>query len=70
MAVPKKRMSNSRTAKRRANWDILTRPSVGTCPNCQSPLRPHRVCAACGQYKGRQVIASIVPDEPVATPEE
>ena len=27
------------------------------CPNCNAPVAPHRVCAACGQYDGKQVIA-------------
>ena len=55
MAVPKKRMSNSRTDKRRANWDILTPPTVSSCPTCGAPVRPHHVCASCGKYRGREV---------------
>ena len=58
MAVPKKRMSRSRTAKRRANWDIITVPTLTTCPACQAPARPHRVCGACGKYRGMQVLAA------------
>ena len=27
------------------------------CPNCQAPAAPHQVCASCGMYKGKQVIA-------------
>lgn len=60
MAVPKKRMSNSRTAKRRAQWDIIATPTLGTCPSCGAPVRPHHVCAACGKYRGRQVLAATV----------
>jgi large subunit ribosomal protein L32 len=26
------------------------------CPNCGEQKRPHHVCAACGQYKGREVV--------------
>jgi large subunit ribosomal protein L32 len=26
------------------------------CPNCGEYKRPHRVCLACGQYKGREVV--------------
>jgi large subunit ribosomal protein L32 len=26
------------------------------CPNCGAPQQPHRVCAACGYYRGRQVM--------------
>ncbi len=63
MAVPKKRMSRSRTGKRRANWDVITAPTLSTCPNvsCNAPVRPHRVCGACGMYRGRQVLAAKTP---------
>jgi len=50
-------MSNSKTDKRRAHWDILTKPTVSSCPSCAAPVRPHHVCAACGKYRGREVIA-------------
>ena len=26
------------------------------CPKCGADVRPHRVCAACGTYKGKNVI--------------
>ena len=26
------------------------------CTNCNAPVAPHRVCKACGTYKGKQVI--------------
>ena len=47
MAVPKKKQSHSRTAKRRAQHKIGT-PAVNACPQCHSPRRPHRVCPVCG----------------------
>lgn len=56
MANPKRRFSKARTAKRRANWK-LDGPSVGECPQCHAPKRPHRVCPNCGYYAGRQVVA-------------
>ncbi|MGI6037476.1 MAG: 50S ribosomal protein L32 [Limnochordia bacterium] len=55
MAVPKKRQSKTRTAKRRANWKV-TAPKVNTCPNCHEPKLPHRVCPSCGVYNNRQVL--------------
>jgi len=57
MAVPKRKQSHSRTAKRRAQHKI-TPPAVNTCPQCGSPRRPHRVCAVCGTYDGREVLAA------------
>lgn len=56
MAVPKRRHSKARQAKRRANWK-LELPKSMACPQCHQPKLPHRVCPECGYYKGRQVVA-------------
>lgn len=69
MAVPKKRMSNSRTDKRRANWDKITAPTLSSCPSCAAPVRPHHVCAACGKYKGREVLTDVQVETPAVAPE-
>ena len=55
MAVPKKKQSHSRTAKRRAQHKISA-PALNACPRCHSPRRPHRVCPVCGTYAGREVV--------------
>lgn len=55
MAVPKKKMSRSRTRRRKATWKA-SRPDIVKCPACEAPTRPHRVCPGCGSYNGRQVI--------------
>jgi large subunit ribosomal protein L32 len=34
----------------------LKQPGLADCPNCHQKLIPHRVCAKCGVYKGREVI--------------
>ena len=59
MAVPKKKQSHSRTAKRRAQHKIGT-PAINVCPQCHSQRRPHRVCPVCGTYAGREVLAPHV----------
>ena len=41
---------------RRAYNSVLKLPQLSTCPQCGEPYVPHRVCAACGFYKGRQVL--------------
>jgi large subunit ribosomal protein L32 len=56
MAVPKRKQSHSRTAKRRAQHKISA-PALNVCPRCASPRRAHRVCPVCGTYDGREVIA-------------
>jgi large subunit ribosomal protein L32 len=56
MAVQKRRQSKSRSAIRRADVMKRTAPQGIPCPNCGEMKLPHRACAACGQYKSRQVI--------------
>jgi len=55
MAVPKKKISKSRRNMRRAH-DALGGSSYEECPSCGELKRPHHVCTACGQYKGREVL--------------
>jgi large subunit ribosomal protein L32 len=59
MAVPKRRKSKATRDHRRAQWmRSVAVPSVSVCPNCQEPKLPHRICAACGYYRDREVIVS------------
>ena len=57
--LPKRRHSHARTGKRRAAIK-LTLPDLVTCsnPTCGQPTLPHQVCLNCGQYDGKQIIAS------------
>ncbi|PLX90736.1 MAG: 50S ribosomal protein L32 [Desulfuromonas sp.] len=57
MAVPKKKTSKSKKNMRRAH-DAISAPSTSTCPQCQEPKLPHRACANCGTYKGKEVISN------------
>lgn len=57
MAVPKRKTSRSRTRHRKSQWLRAKKPTLARCSRCKSPLRPHTVCATCGYYAGRQVIA-------------
>jgi large subunit ribosomal protein L32 len=61
MAVPKQRQSHSRTHKRRSQHKISA-PAMAVCPRCGAPHVPHRVCAACGTYAGREVVAPASSD--------
>lgn len=56
MAVPKKKTSKSKKNMRRAH-DAISAPNTSTCPQCQEPKLPHRACANCGTYKGKEVIS-------------
>jgi large subunit ribosomal protein L32 len=56
MGVPKRRMSKMRLRTRKAA-NRAQAPQLSTCPQCGARVRPHRVCPACGYYKGRQVVS-------------
>ena len=57
MAVPKRRSSKARRDKRRSANIKMTAPNFIACPQCKEPNMPHRVCANCGFYKGKEVVA-------------
>ncbi|HSG78154.1 MAG TPA: 50S ribosomal protein L32 [Acidimicrobiia bacterium] len=55
MAVPKKKMSRSRTRRRKATWRVA-KPHTVPCPQCSAAKLPHRACPECGTYKGREIL--------------
>lgn len=59
MAVPKRKTSKSKIRMRKRSH---RKPfvSTSTCTQCGAPTQPHRVCAACGTYRGRQVLTVAV----------
>jgi len=56
MAVPKRKVSKARRDKRRSSHWKLETPGIVACSGCGAYHLPHRVCKACGIYKGRQVL--------------
>ena len=56
MAVPKKKTSKSRRNMRRSHHALKAVTYV-EYSNCGEMKRPHHVCAACGHYDGREVVA-------------
>ena len=57
MAVPKRKTSPSRRNMRRSHH-ALTAVAYAECSNCGEQKRPHHVCAKCGHYDGREVVAA------------
>jgi len=55
MAVPKRKVSKSKCRTRKRSHGTVVR-AAKACPECGAPQQPHRVCPACGQYRGRQVL--------------
>lgn len=56
MGLPKRRHSQTRGRKRRTHYKVAV-PAVALCSHCGKAVLPHRVCTACGHYKGQKVIA-------------
>lgn len=54
MPNPKHRHSKTRRDLRRAH-DFLKPFQTSKCPHCGADKLPHRVCGACGHYRGREV---------------
>lgn len=61
MAVPKRKTSKMKSRRRKASHrHPLT--SAAPCAECGAPTIPHRVCASCGTYRGRQVLTISADD--------
>ncbi len=56
MAVPKRKVSKARRDKRRSSVWKLGAPTMVECPNCHELTAPHKVCANCGYYDGKEVL--------------
>lgn len=55
MAVPKRKKSKMRVRMRRGHVKAEL-AQLQECPSCGATQRTHRVCSACGMYKGRKVL--------------
>ena len=56
MAVPKSKITGSKRGMRRSH-DSLPAATYRECSNCGELKRPLHVCAACGHYVDREVVA-------------
>ena len=55
MGVPKRKTSKMKIRHRNAANSYKGLQAV-ECPSCHAPILPHRACASCGTYKGKQVL--------------
>ena len=61
-ALPARRISKTRKRLRRTHLKKEA-PTITTCPNCNSPIAPHRACTNCGYYKGKEELEKEVKEE-------
>jgi len=57
MAVPQNKITKSRRGQRRSH-DALVAGNPQECSNCGELKRPHHVCASCGHYDDREIVAA------------
>jgi len=55
MVVPTKKLSRSRSGKRRYQKEKIKEIQLQPCKNCGSLILAHRICPDCGYYRGRLV---------------
>lgn len=55
MGLPGHRRTSSDKRQRTAHFG-LKEINANACPKCGKAILPHRVCAFCGTYKGRQTV--------------
>jgi large subunit ribosomal protein L32 len=58
MSVPKQRHTKQRRDRKRERFAIEP-IAMQTCPKCAKPKQQHRVCPACGFYKGKEVVNTL-----------
>jgi len=56
MAVPFRRTSKTRKRLRRTHFKLRV-PGMVEWPNCGEMKLSHRVCKACGSYKGKEIVS-------------
>jgi len=69
MAEPKKKLSKTRTNRRRAKFKVAD-SAVILCKNCGEAILPHIICPKCGFYKGEAITKKLPTERIVATGEE
>lgn len=55
MAVPARRTSITKKRMRRTHLKKEV-GAITTCSKCGNPIRPHRACLKCGNYKNENVL--------------
>ena len=55
MPTPTQKHTKARTRRGRAHL-ALKKNKFTLCPQCKTPVLPHRACQNCGSYRGRKIL--------------
>ncbi len=55
MALPTKKNTKQSQRDRRSHH-ALSKKTSSSCSSCKQPTLPHQACAACGNYRGKQIV--------------
>ncbi|MDE2765250.1 MAG: 50S ribosomal protein L32 [Chloroflexota bacterium] len=53
--LPKRKRTKAAKGANNAH-NAIKRAAIVDCPHCRRPMMAHRVCPACGHYRGRDVL--------------
>ena len=60
MSVPKRKVSKSRRDMRRGGHALTAPTHSHKCPQCGNAITYHRLCDACGYYKGKEIVQTPI----------
>lgn len=58
MSTQKQRHTKARRDRARVMHKIKPK-KLTTCPKCATKMLPHKACAKCGYYKGKEVVNTL-----------
>jgi len=58
MSTQRQRKTKGRRDRRRTRFAIEPKTTTA-CPQCAKAKLAHQVCAACGYYKGKEVVKTV-----------
>jgi large subunit ribosomal protein L32 len=58
MPTPKQRHTKGRRDRARVMHKLVPK-KLTVCPKCKAQMLPHKACAKCGFYKGKEIVNTL-----------